>query len=281
LIEEGEMSRIRRVTLAAVAAALVVVVVLRFRPGDSGAGGDSPTGPSRPTPGGGPFDEVHARTLAATAVRYLSELVVAIPDDAVVGLRDEGAVDTRRRRMWRTVTLSEDGRPEPTFRLMADGDALFVAPGHLAEALELDPYGWVGAERAVDEAAWSGSPLRGSARLLRDLLLQAAGPVNELGRERVRGTMTTHLRATVPSLDREANGGGSVVDIWVDADDRLRRLEAVVGPNEGTGRASLMSMRLDLFGYGEPVRLDLPDEAEVVANDMALLRTVLSQFGRV
>ncbi len=121
------------------------------------------------------------------------------------------------------------------------------------------------------------------------------GDPDVIGEEDVRGVATTHYRASmnlaraleeVPADQRdqveaafEQLGGGDdldevdiPVDVWVDADDLPRRMRIDMGsllgaPGMGEGGAT---MTMEMFGYGEPVDIDVPSADEVVPIEEAL-----------
>jgi len=122
-----------------------------------------------------------------------------------------------------------------------------------------------------------------------DILRGFSGDLEQVGRESVRGVDTTHYRAT---LDPEkiaaevgkSKGGGDLVgglvdqvkqaglreipvDVWVDDDMLLRRLELKVSSTQ-SGDATFT---MELYDYGEPVDVT-PPPADQVA-DASQLRT--------
>jgi hypothetical protein len=122
----------------------------------------------------------------------------------------------------------------------------------------------------------------------------AAGDPEELGREEVRGTDTTHLRVTIDTgaaieqsspetreqlrAYAEATGLPETypLELWVDDDGLVRRIRSVLdvpaGP-EGTGTGQdagddpsglTQETTLELFDFGVSVDLDAPTEDETV-----------------
>jgi hypothetical protein len=88
--------------------------------------------------------------------------------------------------------------------------------------------------------------------------------VHEVDAEAVRGVPTTHYSGT---LDRRAR---VAVDAWLDGAERVRRvvvaislpkaLDAAVGP-PGTG--ATMKVQADFYGFGVPVSVAAPPQAQV------------------
>jgi hypothetical protein len=108
-------------------------------------------------------------------------------------------------------------------------------------------------------------------------LLEAAGEVERLGRERVLGVTTEHLRATVDlrrlgeTGDSEALlrslGGEDVslpVDVWIGPDGRPVRYHSEVRwPRPGGDREQYAVLDCVVLEYGGPVDLEPPPAAHV------------------
>ncbi len=82
--------------------------------------------------------------------------------------------------------------------------------------------------------------------------LGAMGEVTTIGRDQVRGAVTTHYRATD---DQTAE----TYDVWIDDDDRAVRVQTtgVDGQANGAGATTL-----ELFDFGLPVTIEEPSDAE-------------------
>jgi hypothetical protein len=110
-------------------------------------------------------------------------------------------------------------------------------------------------------------------------LAQISDGVSDEGQETVRGTETTHYSATVDlrrlpgkGIDKliELSGGSQFnVDVWLDDDERVRRMEwAQDLPGTGGVR---MTMIMEYVRFGVPVHIDTPDDGDVFdATDMAI-----------
>jgi hypothetical protein len=88
--------------------------------------------------------------------------------------------------------------------------------------------------------------------------------VDELGTEDVDGESTTHYRLDVDAKSAlEATGQSAVpglpetltYDVWLDADDRMRRITYELAGTELT---------MDMTEWGEPVTITAPDAADLV-----------------
>lgn len=164
--------------------------------------------------------------------------------------------------------------PEGKEWIRADADALAAQHG-----AELD-LGQLGSFGSTDP------------RSVLDALKAVSGPLETVGREEIRGTGTTHYRAALDPTeiaDEVVKTGatddvlGSVrdalaqsglqsipVDVWVDDDGLLRRMQIDVTMAQ-TGFAGETSMRMtfDLFDYGAEVDVT-PPPAELVVDATTL-----------
>lgn len=130
-----------------------------------------------------------------------------------------------------------------------------------------------------------------------DLLTDVGAPVTELGTEDVRGVSTTHVEAEVtfaqvlddlPAERRErleslldglAVGAADLppvpVEAWVDADGLVRKLSLTVDLGAGKATADrglgdlVVTETVELFGFGEPVDIQVPDPADVADVDLS------------
>ena len=64
-------------------------------------------------------------------------------------------------------------------------------------------------------------------------------------------------------VDRLEAAGNRYVpaDAWIDADGYLRRFSVAIPDYLGTG--SSMSLTMDMFGFGDPVTIAVPDASQV------------------
>jgi hypothetical protein len=188
--------------------------------------------------------------------------------------------------------LEEAGQPlegdwsEPT-RVVLDADTVYSQLGPMAEELGRRPTDWtrvplmsVMAQGVTDNDALALvldpiGPL--------DLLGRRVIEVGDLGREQLRGVGTTHLRASLAlagdtpdgatgpsagSLEGRLRAAGAEVlpvDVWVDDDQVVRRLEvsldeALAGRSGPTG----LTTTFELYDVGGEVEVGIPDEADVI-----------------
>ena len=183
--------------------------------------------------------------------------------------------------------LAGAGRTE----VLLDGDVVYIELGQRLPGLGGRP--WVRID-LDDLAGGEGDNIEALRQLkvndpgaVMNYLRGADGDAVELGGEEVRGTATTHYRATV-DLDRARESSPEAVrddlaevirqlgtdrlpvEAWVDADGRLRRLRYTVdlaalsddAPAKGAGRGRATAS-LELYEFGVDVTVTPPPEAEV------------------
>ncbi|HEY7379742.1 MAG TPA: hypothetical protein VH572_00905 [Gaiella sp.] len=136
----------------------------------------------------------------------------------------------------------------------------------------------------------SGSLLGGSGftggdpRDVIRFLKAVAGDVQAVGREDVRGVSTSHYRATldmqkllglaagsskdslvnIDSMVQQAGVSSIPVDVWVDDESLLRRMEMTFAMSPaGAGGSANFSLSFDLFDYGKPLFIELPPADQV------------------
>lgn len=175
-----------------------------------------------------------------------------------------------------------------------DGDTVYVGLPLLDDKL---PAGktWIKGS-AKELAAQSGSEL-GQLGSFADTdprdafayLKAVSGSIETVGGESVRGVDTTHYRATIdmgkiesmlPAEQRQGLGsldgmlgqarlGAIPLDVWLDAEQRVRKLELALELGSGSQQARA-SMAMEVYDYGEPLDVTLPPADQVV--DAATLK---------
>jgi hypothetical protein len=153
-------------------------------------------------------------------------------------------------------------------RMIVDGDVVYSQVGPMAGAYGLTPTDWVRIDRSTfvdqridsDTAALLLDPLGPL-----DVLAQPATEVRVVDRgdgvgssfgDEVRGTPVTHVAAT---LD------GQPIDVWIDAEGRVRRLELRLdAPATGGALAGRATTTFELFDVGEPIEVTPPSPTDVL-----------------
>ncbi len=180
------------------------------------------------------------------------------------------------------------GFDEP-MEIVADGATVYLrmpALGALTGAA-----GWFSvtpdALGAAGRSLGLGAAATDPSKLL-EVLRGVADQIDEVGDEDVRGVATTHVRATI-DLDKALQGLpdarrrslsdqlGSLavtdralpVEVWIDGEGLPRRLRMQVGDLAKSAVAASMgvggtaTMTIELFDYGQPVTVVVPDASEV------------------
>jgi len=117
------------------------------------------------------------------------------------------------------------------------------------------------------------------------MLKAVSGSIEAVGSDTLRGVETSHYRATIDTakleqlvpadkrqslggLDQSAKQAGVSeipVDVWIDADQRVRKLAADLDAKEpSTGKAVNASLVVELYDYGTALDLKLPPPDQVV-----------------
>jgi hypothetical protein len=162
----------------------------------------------------------------------------------------------------------------------ADGTTLYLrGPDMAAELGVTTPWASVDLERVGDLTGTDLDELRSSNETSSGLgLLSGAEEVEDLGQEDVDATETTHYRATV-DLRRAVEEAGAVtdrdrfeqfverlgddqldVDVWLDGEDRVRRLRYEQPVPDQEGASATVTLELSDFGVDERVEVPGPDE---------------------
>ncbi|MEX2293710.1 MAG: hypothetical protein WD691_07960 [Acidimicrobiales bacterium] len=105
----------------------------------------------------------------------------------------------------------------------------------------------LGERGSVGFAATALNPVR-----LVDTLRGVVGDVQEVGREEVRGVSTTHVTSTLLT--------GQSMDVWVDAEQLVRRLRVVV--DDTSSELGIVTTTVELFDFGATVDIDVPGPGE-------------------
>jgi len=197
---------------------------------------------------------------------------------ATVGI--EGSVDPRSGRS--TSSLAVRGS---TVQLVSDGDVVYVqVPEAAREQLGGKP--WVRLDAQAVRSGFGG--VAPSATPLETFeQLRQAGKVEEVGREEVRGTGTTHFRAVVDLRDSVPDGPGAAsvrdalravqVDVWLDDDDRIRRHRTTLDLGGAIGGPSGMGIvtTIETFDFGKAVSIEIPPADQVADVEAGALGSIL------
>ncbi len=179
---------------------------------------------------------------------------------------------------------------------IVDGDVVYLRFPPLAKELP-DGKTWIkGNAKELSQSGTSGLDQAGAlsgmdARDVFSFLEGVSGTIEAVGSEDVRGVSTSHYRATldptkltalVPAdqqgslggIDEAAKQAGLTdlpIDVWVDADGRVRKLSIELDAKMPGSDASLQaSLVVEVYDYGMPLDLELPPADQVA--DAATLK---------
>ena len=188
-------------------------------------------------------------------------------------------------------TVTGDLGDSSDWKLQAvmDGDVVYLQFPLIAKELP-DGKTWVkGNAQEFSKTDTSGLDQFGSLSGMdpRDVfgfLKAVSGSIEAVGSEEVRGASTSHYRAKldpakltelVPADQRETLGGVDEaarqagltelpLDVWIDADNRIRKLAIELDAKmPGSDESLQASFVVELYDYGTPLELDLPPADQV------------------
>jgi hypothetical protein len=247
----------------------------------------------------------------ATSGRVAFAVEMSFPGaDDPFALSGEGAFDAASDRSTLSVDMSSfakllgglfgamAGPDAPDFDdpdawkidVVQDGDVAYVRFPAMAAELS-DGKSWV--RGAHDGLGAKGVELgeleqftQTDPREMLDFLRGVSGEIETVGTEELRGTETSHYRATIDPADYEklapeeqreqlgalvdeivgTSGIGKIpVDVWLDASGMVRKVAMTFAATPpGGAETAESSVSFELWDYGEPVTIELPPASEVV-----------------
>jgi hypothetical protein len=98
--------------------------------------------------------------------------------------------------------------------------------------------------------------------------LERVEGATEVGKEVIQGVPTTHYRGTLPTAAEvfgvKTHYSASDVDVWIDGQDRVRRMQAVITGSAGEeGIESTTEMTIDYVEFGRVPKIAPPPADEV------------------
>jgi len=236
-------------------------------------------------------------TAAAKTAR--TELTVEVSGSDSAAMTGEGVVDFGTGDSQMTMSFGgllasalSDGFETRT----VDGVVYVRMPSGLPQILNPGGKPWIAIDTSKIGGAGGGSPLdlSGQADPTKALayLEKVSSDVREVGPETIRGTDTTHYRATIdlaksvdvngknvpPGLRDSIKGfagllGTIPADVWIDGDGRMRRetiqidfgkiFRGVLGDTGSQADNSAITETLDLYDFGTPVNVEAPPADQV------------------
>ncbi|HKA83993.1 MAG TPA: hypothetical protein VKD21_09020 [Acidimicrobiales bacterium] len=257
-----------------IAAVLVAAIVIAVSAGHGGSGGGRRSAETPTSPAGA----VERRTLmrALDATRAVASGRVAVtttltglgvpdppPGGRLIVARYSVAFDRRARRVGVEVDMSGAADPPGTgvsnaAGLVAAGDVVYARAGPLAAVVGHVPGDWVRADRAAFGTRGASSD---AARLVLDPLgpFEVVGDTSAaarvVGHDVIRGSPATHLATSA-----DLGAGVTPIEVWIDADGLIRRLEIRL-PTHAAGRPGAVVTTIDLYEIGGAVSIPVPAAA--------------------
>jgi hypothetical protein len=219
----------------------------------------------------------------------------------VVPLSGKGFLDARNRRGRLAISMVIPGVGQTDFEEIMDGLTFYVKlPGELGKGLrggkrwiKLDLAAAARAQGIDFDKLLRANP--GGAANPGDMLryLKAVGDSRVVGHETIRGTPTTHYRATVDidkAVDRigdrqteqslkrlyDSMGVTSVpIEVWIDRSGLVRREAINFTATVGNAGGFSMSMTTDFLRFGVPVKVGAPPADQVYDISALLGRAAL------
>jgi len=238
-----------------------------------------------------PVATAATHTADVSTLRFSLVMTLRVPGaTGAVSLGGRGAVDSSTHRMAMTIDLSRiaalgGGSAVPRrIGMVEDGAVIYMTGDGLSRIL---PGGktWLRLDlaRAADRLGLDVSGLTGGQTDPRASLaqLRKAGNVVRIGAQTIKGVATTRYnvlvdlgkgvegldgsaRETMKELVQRLEAAGTryvPADAWVDADGYLRRFRVAIPGYFGAGTSFALTM--DMYGFGDPVSIPLPDASQV------------------
>lgn len=149
---------------------------------------------------------------------------------------------------------SPDVAPPTELQVIADGDSYYSRSDE--SALPQKGRKWLGFGYGVGEEAYEGEFVGAdAARELKELT--EATDVVAAGTGKVRGVETTRYSGRAPGLGQ--------IEVWIDGNDRVRRLRAVGSRIKAGGTHAVGTITVDFFDFGAVPTIKLPARQEVLS----------------
>jgi hypothetical protein len=262
-------------------------VAVALSVGACSGGGDEAADPGSPR---GVLAAAPARTIEAGSSKVA--LVASLEGQTRGTFDGQGELEFGAERGRLEVDLAPLGLAgEGRTMVLLDGDVVYIELGRRLPGLSDRPWVRIDLDGLKDGQGDNIEALRqlkaNDPSAVLNALRGVTGQVTEVGAEDVRGTPTTHYRATVDlnaakeaspesardDLDEVVRQLGTErlpVEAWVDAEGRLRRLRYTVdladladdAPAKGVGEGR-STATLELYEFGAPVTFQAPGPSEV------------------
>jgi hypothetical protein len=253
----GKAPRRRRGRWVSAGLAVVVIAIAVFAVAQGGGGG------------GGPLNaiakaaEITQREPGGRAVLHATITSTTTPE----GITESGSMifdETGRARGVLTVVGNTTGK-EVTVQAVADGTTTYMSSDQFDSLPEGKKWMELDLSAATKEAGSvpaAGSPKEG----LR--ILERVQGATAVGKEDIEGVPTTHYTGTLPDAGEafgvKVHTSGLQVGVWIDAQDRVRRMQLAVTGSVGEAEtSSTTEMTIDYVSFGRVPKIGLPEPGEV------------------
>jgi hypothetical protein len=216
-----------------------------------------------------PVNHAPAAAMQSRSVQFDSSLQVSLNGRTLTHFTEVGELDFVTGDY--TTTLSLTGERVDRRRV---GDVFYGRQLHAHERASNEGWHAVHVERASDGVRVPGGYTLVDPQVVFRVLAGSHSAVTRVGQQELAGAQTTHYRlATSLAAFLSAEGGPvgnlaqyetvqATVDVWLDAKDRPRRVQASFADAARLGTATMTSV-IDFANYGEPVTVRPPSETDV------------------
>lgn len=228
-------------------------------------------------PSGGPFAPIAnaaERTQRSPGARIAGTGSVTVQGRQLT-MQFSGEYNGRADRTLMRLQMQSPQAPQVAammnpFVVVQDGPVSYMSTpafaGQLPDGkawMSIDASDFPGAEQQQGSATDAGALL--------DQLRSVGGEATKLGADSVRGVRATHYEAVV-----EVEGSSSTVGVWVDRQERVRRMVITAPFNLPGEPPALMAMQLDFYDFGIDPQIDAPP-ASATFDATAIARQGLDQ----
>jgi LppX_LprAFG lipoprotein len=235
----------------------VVIVIVVFAVAQRGGGGSSPLNAIAKAA------EVTQRQPGGRAVIKATVTSLTTPE----GITESGTMtfdDSGRARGELTVSGLTTGK-EVKLVSIADGTSTYVSSDDLDQTLP-DGKKWMELDLgSAAKGVSSPDPAGGGPEEGLKILERVHGS-EEVGKEDIGGVATTHYRGTLAASDEvfgvKVDISAPQINVWIDAQDRVRRMQLVVSGSVGEV-STKTEMTIDYVEFGRVPKIALPDPSEV------------------
>jgi hypothetical protein len=237
--------------------AVVVVAIAAIIIAEGGGSGGGPLNAiakaaevTQREPGGRAL--VHATVTSSTSSKPITETGTLIFDDSG---KVRGTVIGRIHSTGKELKVTS----------IVDGTTLYMSSEEFGSLPEGKKWMELDLSSAAD-AGSSASAANGPKEGLK--ILETVEGAEEVGKEEIDGVPTTHYKGAMP-IAKEVFGvklhpSARQVDVWIDAQDRVRRMRLVVSGTAGeSGKSSTTEMTMDYVEFGRVPAIEVPPSDEV------------------